>query len=111
MFDRAREEAQELGALSGVELGVPPRAEGEQPGRDIPADLETQERIRAHETGGAAEYSLIALDCRARQGILSGAQEGVDGVPASSMRTPALVARGKASSAASTHSVTASTSS
>ena len=78
MFEHAGEEAQQLGALAGVEIAGVARAEDEQRRWRAAADGKPDKRIGAHQARGGAEYGFVAVGIVAQQDLLPGTEHAVD---------------------------------
>src|SRR5712671_6043183 len=78
-LERAGEKGQELGAKTRLEGVGGAGADAHQPDRRRTAEGQSQQRLRADETGGAAEQRRVALDVCAQQRVAVGAEQSVDG--------------------------------
>src|SRR5258707_606144 len=78
MFENAREKAQKLGALAGIEITRMACTEGDQALRHLLAELEPEQRIRTHQAGAAAEERRVARDLVAQHHLMLAPDQRID---------------------------------
>ena len=82
-LDHPSQEAHQFGALAGMKIAGMPRAEGNQAGRRMGADIEPEHRVGTHQLRTGAEDLRIADRFVAQHDMLVlAAQRAIDRAPA-----------------------------